>query len=44
MLDGNTTKPLVPDPSPFKVETATANLKKYTVSGSDQIKFWKNSS
>jgi hypothetical protein len=30
-------EPLVPDPSPFQVETATAKLKKYKSSGSNQI-------
>jgi hypothetical protein len=30
-------EPLVPDPSPFKVEIATAKLKRYKSPGSDQI-------
>jgi hypothetical protein len=30
-------EPLVPDPSPFKVEIAIAKLKKYKLPGSDQI-------
>jgi hypothetical protein len=34
----NTVEPLVPDPSPFEVETAIANLKKYKLPGSDQIR------
>jgi hypothetical protein len=30
-------EPLVPDPSPFEIETAIANFKKYKSSGYDQI-------
>jgi hypothetical protein len=33
----HTAEPLVPDPSPFEVEIATAKLKSYKSSGSDQI-------
>jgi hypothetical protein len=33
----HTAEPLVPDPSPFEVETVTTKLKKHKSTGSDQI-------
>jgi hypothetical protein len=33
----HTAEPLVSDPSPFEVETATSKLKSYKSPGSDQI-------
>jgi hypothetical protein len=33
----HTTEPLVPDPSPFQIETAFANLKSYKSPGSNEI-------
>jgi hypothetical protein len=36
-IETHTTEPLVPDPSPFEVEIATATLKGYKSPGSDQI-------
>jgi hypothetical protein len=32
-----TAEPLVPQPSPFDAESATANLKRYKLPGTDQI-------
>jgi hypothetical protein len=37
MLVRNTPEPLVPDPSPFEVGIAIAELKRYKSPGSDQI-------
>jgi hypothetical protein len=36
-IEVHTAEPLVPDPSPFKVESAIAKLKMYKSPGSDQI-------
>jgi hypothetical protein len=36
-IEIHTAEPLVPDPSPFEIEIAIANLKKYESPGSDQI-------
>jgi hypothetical protein len=36
-IEIHTAEPFVPDPSPFEVEIAIANLKKYKPPGSDQI-------
>jgi hypothetical protein len=36
-IEIHTVEPLVPDPSPFEVETAIAKLKRYKSPGSDQI-------
>jgi hypothetical protein len=36
-IEIHTAELLVPDPSPFEVETAIAKLKKYKLPGSDQI-------
>jgi hypothetical protein len=36
-IEVHTAEPLVPEPSPFEVEIATAKLKKYKFLGSDQI-------
>jgi hypothetical protein len=36
-VGSHTAEPLVPEPSPFEVETAIAKLKKYKYPGSDQI-------
>jgi hypothetical protein len=35
-IEIHTAEPLVPDSSPFEVETATAKLKRYKSPGSDQ--------
>jgi hypothetical protein len=36
-IEIHTAEPLVPDPSPFEVESAIAKLKSYNSPGSDQI-------
>jgi hypothetical protein len=36
-IEINTAEPLVPDPSPFEVETAIAKSKRYKSPGSDHI-------
>jgi hypothetical protein len=36
-IEIHTAEPLVSDPSPFEVETATAELKRYKSPGSDEI-------
>jgi hypothetical protein len=36
-IEMHTAEPLVPDPSPFEVETAIAKLKRYKLPGSIQI-------
>jgi hypothetical protein len=36
-IEIHTAEALVPDPSPFEVEIAVAKLKRYKVSGTDQI-------
>jgi hypothetical protein len=36
-IEIHTAEPLVPDPSPFEVEIAIANLKRHNSPGSDQI-------
>jgi hypothetical protein len=36
-IEIHTAEPLVPDPSPFEVEIAIQNLKRYKSPGSDQI-------
>jgi hypothetical protein len=36
-IEIHTAEPLVPDPSPFEVETAIAKLKKYKSLGNDKI-------
>jgi hypothetical protein len=36
-IEIHTTKPLVPEPSPFDVEISIAKLKKYKLPGSNQI-------
>jgi hypothetical protein len=36
-IEIRTTQPLVPDPSPFKVEMAIAKLKRYKSQGTDEI-------
>jgi hypothetical protein len=36
-IEIHTAEPLVPDPSPFEVETAIAKLKRYKSPGSDEI-------
>jgi hypothetical protein len=36
-IEIHTAEPLVPDPSPFKVEIAIAKLKMYKSPGSDQL-------
>jgi hypothetical protein len=36
-VEAHTAEPIVPDPSPFEVEIAIANLEKYKSPGSDQI-------
>jgi hypothetical protein len=36
-IEIHTAEPLVPDPSPIKVEIATENLKRYKSPGSDRI-------
>jgi hypothetical protein len=37
-IEIHTPEPLVPDPSPFEFEIAIARLKRYTLSGTDQIR------
>jgi hypothetical protein len=37
-IELHTTEPLVPEPSPFEFEITTAKLKKYKLSGTDQIR------
>jgi alkylated DNA repair dioxygenase AlkB len=36
-MEIHTAEPLVPDPSPFEVEIATANLGRYKLQGNDHI-------
>jgi hypothetical protein len=36
-IEIHTAKPLIPDPSPFDIDIATAKLKRYKLPGSAQI-------